>query len=92
MSDNRGRRTPAFERIKANLRARRAPCWLCGQPIDYTLPWDDLEAFTVDHIKPRSTHPEMADEPSNCLAAHAKCNKSRGNSAVTGLGTTSRDW
>ena len=37
-------------------------CWICGHP----------GADTLDHIKPRSTHPELTWEPTNWKAAHGQ--------------------
>lgn len=81
-----GRRAQqAAEQVKA----LRRPCCICGQRIDYSLPPDDAMAFTLEHLKPRSTHPELMYDPSNWAAAHATCNKARGNRALQpGLGTT----
>lgn len=73
------RRTRQLIRIADELKLRRGPCWLCGQAIDYKLPHDDEMAFTVEHIHPQSTHPELINDPGNCVAAHARCNKRRGN-------------
>ncbi|WP_082043158.1 HNH endonuclease [Rhodococcus sp. MEB064] len=79
--------------ISEELRQQRRPCWICGQPIDYTLPHNDTEAFTVEHIHPRSTHPHLENDPANCVAAHASCNKRRGNrNYKPGLGVRSREW
>jgi 5-methylcytosine-specific restriction endonuclease McrA len=75
------------------VKARHAPCWLCGQPIDYTLPAGHPQAFTVDHVQPRSQRPDLAEDPANLRAAHAKCNKARGTAAPRhGLGAQSRAW
>lgn len=88
-----GRNTRRMQLLKREVRARRDPCWLCGQAIDYTLPHDDPHAFSVDHIKPWSTHPELREDPANLAAAHASCNKSRGNrTPPPSLGLRSRDW
>lgn len=85
--------TPESRRIADSLRRRRVqPCVICGQWINYDLPYGDKEAFTVEHLKPRSTHPHLADDPSNCAPAHDKCNKSRGNRELNGLGTPSQEW
>jgi 5-methylcytosine-specific restriction endonuclease McrA len=87
------RRTKRQKRQAAELRARHDPCWLCGQPIDYTLPSDHDWAFSVDHIKPWSTHPELREDPGNLAAAHSLCNKRRGNKPPPlGLGLLSRNW
>jgi len=75
------------------LRRKRGPCYICGQPINYTLPHDHPMAFTIEHIHPRSTHPHLENDPSNCVPSHAKCNKARGNGAQRpGLGNLSREW
>jgi hypothetical protein len=37
-------------------------CWICHHP----------GADTLDHIKPRSTHPELTWDPNNWRAAHGK--------------------
>lgn len=59
-----------------------APCWLCGQPIDYAAAptdWKNPDRFQRDHIKPVSTHKELADDPSNWAPSHAGCNLARSN-------------
>ena len=68
-------------------------CWLCGDPINPDLPRADPMHYQLDHIKPVSTHPELANDPANTRPAHAQCNNSRGNRAPTpGLTRNSRDW
>ena len=69
-----------------------APCWLCGQAINYALPHQHVEAYTLDHRLPQSTHKHLTEDPANWMPAHASCNKSRGNRAPINLGTTSRRW
>lgn len=86
-------KTHQLRAIGKNLRAQRRPCCLCGQSINYLLPHDDPEAFTIEHVKPRSTHPHLENDPSNCDAAHASCNKSKGaGQHKPGLGVRSREW
>jgi len=88
----RGRSTRRFRMLAANQRAKRLPCWLCGQPVVYDNN-DDPHSFTVDHEKPLSTHPELAEEPMNLRTAGSRCNSSRGNRPPQpSLGATSRDW
>lgn len=89
-----GRGTRRQRRNTANLRKRKDPCWLCGQPIDYDLVSPDPAAFEPDHIYPVSLYPERAEDPANLAASHVRCNRRRGNrSAVVGqLGVTSREW
>jgi len=75
-------------------RKANAPCWICGQPIDYSVKRSSTDdAWEGDHRFPRSTHPELADEPANILPAHRRCNRARqAKAGVTQLGTRSRDW
>lgn len=93
MGSSAGRRSSHFERIKAELRSARGPCYLCGQPIDYTQSYPHPESFTVDHVKSWINHPELRDDPANCRAAHARCNavKGKGDAPVS-LGVRSEDW
>ncbi|WNM72858.1 HNH endonuclease [Arthrobacter phage RedFox] len=87
------RNTRRQKAIIANLRARRDPCWLCGEAIDYTLTKDDGRSFSADHVKPWSTHPELREDPANYRAAHLICNQKRSNGeAPAGLGFLSRNW
>ena len=93
MGENAGRRGGRWRKLRADQKAKRLPCWLCGQPIDYDADKDNPDSFTVDHEKLRSTHPHLAEEPSNLRSAHARCNKTRGASAPTPvIGVTSRNW
>lgn len=68
----------------AECEAVNAPCWICGQAIDYRVPHKDpvsgavnKEAFELDHAYPRSTHPELAEDPSNFRPSHRACNLKR---------------
>ena len=86
-------KTPQLIRITAELKARRGPCWICGQAIDYSLPYDDEMAFSLEHIMPRSTHPDLENDPGNCVASHSRCNKARGNKAYApSIGVASEDF
>lgn len=93
MGKHHGRTTRRWRTLANNLRAQRRPCWLCGQPIDYSLPSTHIAAFSVDHVQPLSLRPDLAEEPSNLRAAHSRCNKSRGNrQPKPGLGESSTTW
>ena len=88
-----GRTSRRFRSLRENLRRQKLPCHLCSQPIDYTLDWPHPGSFTVDHRKPLSTHPHLAEDPRNLAPAHLDCNSSRGNRQPPApLGATSRDW
>lgn len=93
MASAAGRTTRRFRKMAANLRAQRRPCCYCGQSIDYTLPAGDAASFTVEHIKPLSTHPNLAEDPGNLDAMHLACNASKGNRETKpGIGVTSENW
>lgn len=85
-----------YRQLVANQRARRLPCWLCGQPIDYTLGKDDGRSFSYDHAVP-VTDPHhgaaLALDPTNGRSAHLDCNRHRGNrKPEPALGATSEQW
>jgi 5-methylcytosine-specific restriction endonuclease McrA len=73
------RSTTVRDRDRARFRRAQAPCGICGEPIDYTIPWPDLMSFVVDHIKPVDRYPELANDPNNKQAAHSECNRSKSN-------------
>lgn len=89
--------TRAYRKLKTVFRAEcaaaDAPCWLCRMPIDYDLEWPDNDAFELDHLYPRSTHPEHTLDPANFRASHKRCNGSRQNKMPAGrIGTFTRRW
>lgn len=91
---NAGRSGSNYRRLRENQKAKRLPCWICGQRINYEARDPNADdAFSYDHYLPLSTHPELAEEPENGRSAHQKCNKARGNRPdKPGLGRTSRAW
>jgi 5-methylcytosine-specific restriction endonuclease McrA len=97
MAKHAGRSTRRFKALKVAFRTQcegeQRPCWLCGQAIDYQLPSDHDESFSLDHRFPVSTHPHLAEDPAGFEASHSRCNKSRGNRAQPmSLGSLSRHW
>lgn len=84
--------------FRAECAAADAPCWICHQPIDYTIvnpPGEkqNTEAWEPDHLYPRSTHPHLTMDRANLKSSHLGCNRSRGNQMVDDdLGTLSRQW
>lgn len=90
---NAGRRGGRWRRLHTNQKAKRLGCWLCGQPIDYSLTWPDPASFSVDHHPSLSEHPEGAEDPGCLRSSHLSCNSSKGaKDAKPSLGATSRDW
>lgn len=82
----------AWKRLTDAQRSKRLPCFLCGQPIDYTLKWPDPGSFSADHIKPWIRHVELRLDPGNVVSAHLRCNQSKGDSEhyTVGLGVASQ--
>ena len=87
-------------RACAQVRAEEPDCWLCGFPIDLSIPRNDKWGSTIDEIVPRSTATSMAErrrlatDRANLRHAHRSCNSSRGNGPPVrrNLGTASRIW
>lgn len=90
--------------IRKRWRSIGAPCWLCGKPIDYSLPAGHPMSFEVDEVVPVSKGGDPLDF-GNTRPAHRSCNQRRGNKTVArATGTkaahrhsraglpTSRDW
>lgn len=69
-----------YRKLRATFRAQcaeqSATCWLCGQPIDYSIPWKNEDgtvnddAFELDHLYPRSKYPEHAEDPGGFRPSH----------------------
>jgi len=71
------RNTTIRDRHRATIRKGEPHCWICGQPIDYTLPHLDPGAFVVDHVIPLDKGgPDTLD---NKRAAHRECNRAKSN-------------
>lgn len=87
------RNSATYQRNRRDLRARREPCWLCGQRIDYRAPARHPDSFEPDHVYPVSTHPHLAEDPGNLRASHMRCNRARGNTAAyRGRWVRTTDW
>ncbi|WP_416382337.1 HNH endonuclease [Nocardia transvalensis] len=88
---NKGLNHRAYVRATKKLRKESQVCWICGQPIDVTLPHTDRMSWTADHVTPRSLGGHLLGE---LRAAHRACNASRGNRANTLADRmpTSRAW
>jgi 5-methylcytosine-specific restriction endonuclease McrA len=70
------RRTWQRDRDRATIRRAGGPCGICGQPIDYTLPYLDPGEFVVDHIVPLNAG--GPDTLANKQPAHRACNRAKG--------------
>jgi 5-methylcytosine-specific restriction endonuclease McrA len=98
VGDN-GRAGKRYLRLCAQVRKRRDPCGLCGQPIDYNAPPRTRWSFSLDHITPLAHGGGVLDE-ANAQAAHFGCNSRRGGAtrrgrperALSPVVTSSRRW
>lgn len=75
-------------------RKNRAPCHICGEPIDYFLqPSTAPLSWEPDHIRPFKQAPELELDLNNIAASHMRCNRQRGNGTHDGdIGRRSRIW
>lgn len=88
--DPRG--TARWKELCRRLRKALPPiCWVCGEAIDLTLDRNDRWAWTLDHVLPYVTHPELVFVESNLRPAHRYCNSTRAYSKQQSA-NISRDW
>lgn len=93
-----GLSTRAYRKLVAEQRAKREPCCICGEPIDYGLPDTHRLSYTTAHDVPVAHRPDLAEQASNIKgAAHRLCNSAEGARAYAppsplALGTTSGGW
>lgn len=66
------------DEYRAECSAAKLQCWICAEPIDYSLVCPDRWAFEADHVLSVMSHPDRALDVSNLAPSHAKCNRSRG--------------
>jgi 5-methylcytosine-specific restriction endonuclease McrA len=91
------RNDPEYRAARAAYRSHakdnQLPCWLDGEPIDYDLPSEHPDSWSLDHAVPVSKAPELSKDPNNFRSAHLDCNKRRGNADPhIDLGKPSRAW
>lgn len=88
----RGRGGRPWARIKKLIYAREI-CWLCGKPVDYTVPARSPMAPSVDHRDPLSLGGHPTDLQGLELA-HYGCNSRRGKGrpSATVYRPRSRDY
>lgn len=73
------RPTAQRDKDRNTIRRTAAACHICGQPIDYTLPFLDPGEFVVDHLVPLKHGGQ--DNIQNKAAAHRRCNSAKGTRA-----------
>lgn len=86
--------TRLWREVAANQRAKHLPCYLCGQPIDYSLHWPNPSSFSADHLRPYAHNPDLRTDPGNVVSAHLLCNQKKGDSQhfSAGLGELSEKF
>lgn len=69
------RSTTTRDRHRRIIKARKSPCAICGEAIDYGLPYLHPKSFVVDHIIPWSKG--GPDTLENKTACHRDCNRAK---------------
>lgn len=82
----------AWKRLRERVKRHQDTCWICGEPINFDADYPAPDSFTVDHVEPVAMRPELARTYSNLRAAHAGCNRARGQGDGPTELTTSRPW
>lgn len=70
------RNTTIRDRHRKIIARGEPPCWICGEPIDYTLPHTNPMSYVVDHKVPLARG--GTDTLDNKAAAHRQCNRDKG--------------
>lgn len=86
----------ARTRYRKECEQTQAHCWLCGDPIDYTLKYPDDRSWSLDHkivVSDPDHGQRYARDPGNFRPSHLECNRERSDRDPTlGLGTPSEAW
>ena len=69
------RNSSTRDRHRAQIARGKPACHICGEAIDYTLPYLHPREFVVDHVVPLVKG--GADDLSNKKAAHRDCNSKK---------------
>lgn len=76
MTKRNPRRRAGRDALVRRVKALGQPCWICGLPIDTTLPAGHPLAFELDELVPVSKGGSPVDFD-NCRGAHRACNQWR---------------
>ena len=69
------RNTTIRDKHRRIISQNEPPCWICGQPIDYTLKYPDPKSFVVDHRTALAQG--GTDTLENKAASHNECNRNK---------------
>lgn len=91
---SKARDSRRYRNAAKRLRANNNTCWLCGNPIDTTLPYTHPLSWTADHVHPIGMGGDVHGE---IKPAHRSCNSKRGigrtrNTPKDTPPPTSRTW
>lgn len=78
--EQRRQYTHAQRVARKRIAAREDPCWICGEPIDYTLPQYHPDSFEVDHIE--AVARGGTDTFDNKAASHRRCNRAKSDKTI----------
>lgn len=67
----------ARRKVRATVLREESDCWLCGLPVDKTLPPHQDGSPEVDEVIAVSDGGDPLDR-NNCRLSHRKCNHARG--------------
>lgn len=73
----------------------KAPCHICGQPINYHLePSTVPDSWEPDHLVPVCKDKSLELDLTNILPSHRRCNRARGDgtNGTNDIGRKSRVW
>jgi 5-methylcytosine-specific restriction endonuclease McrA len=71
------RNTTIRDHHRNRIKRGHPPCGICGQPIDYALPYLHPGSYVVDHIIPTRITGLAGDVLANKQAAHRACNRAK---------------
>lgn len=71
----------AWKRMRARVMARESVCYLCGRPVDKSLPGTSPMGPSVDHVEARSRGGSVFDEQ-NLHLVHKICNSMKGSRTI----------
>lgn len=78
MGDQRSINNSAWRKLRAQVIREESVCYVCGRPVDKTLPGTAPMGPQVDHIVARSEGGAVF-ERSNLHLIHSRCNQKKKN-------------
>lgn len=75
--------------LKRKTQRFNLPCWLCGQPFDWSLHPSHGDAWTADHVVPLAQGGHITG---TLKPAHRRCNSKRNDGRAEARIPTTRRW